>query len=559
MLQSQTAGRWTLLVSALALLLPGVFEGQTVRGTVTERSSGAPGIGAITVLERMAADSVLERIAVLADPNGAFVVRATRAGSYRLAVRRIGAVPFQSEPFVLSMGEVRTLDVQLEPVSPTGLPVTVLSAVGIRRATSCRANDKNGARIATLWNDARTALEATEISKRDRLVQRRVVRFVREVDVPSLDVRTETLTAFDALDVGGQPHFRSLPGDSLSMVGYWRVKDATWTEFYGLDANALLSEAFVRDHCFSLVEGSDNRLGSVGLVFEPIASRTRQLSPPEVEGTIWLDSKTSALRLVEFDWTKLDADRKLFGGEVQFARAATGPWFVNSWRLRMPQEVLFVGNRGTTRHRGIVEEGGVILEDEADSNRVPVTLHGAVRDVNQRGLAGVVVRVLGTNLSTITERDGRYTLLKVPPGLHFIVASNDSVDAIGARIGQQQVLLDEGSRRNVSFLAPRPIEIIRKHCGERTDVRNRGFLRLTLLDSATTRPIVGARLWLAAKEGTPVFATRLETDASGAVVFCEVPAGQPLVVTSQTRTGRALLEVTVGRGTIMGRVIRASS
>jgi hypothetical protein len=360
---------------------------------VTERSSGAPGIGAIVILERLAQDSVVERNAVLAHANGSFIVRATAPGTHRLTVRRIGSTPFQSELFLLAAGEERRFDVQLDQASPTGSSMMILSGIDVRRATPCRA-DRNGSRIATLWSDARTALEATEISERDRLVQRTVLRFVREIDVPALTVRTETLTAFDSLDVGEPPRFRSMPADSLSKVGYWRVKDATWTEFYGLDANALLSEAFVRDHCFSLVEGNDSRLGLVGLVFEPIRSRTGIFSPPEVEGTIWLEGQTSALKLVEFDWTKLDADRKLYGGEVHFARVATGPWFVSSWRLRMPQEVLLVGGRGASRHKGIVEEGGIILDESTDSSRVPVTLHGAVRDVNQRGMGGVTVRVL---------------------------------------------------------------------------------------------------------------------------------------------------------------------
>jgi len=434
----------------------------------------------------------------------------------------------------------------------------ILSGIDVRRATPCRT-DRNGSRIATLWSDARTALEATEISERDRLVQRTVLRFVREIDVPALTVRTETLTAFDSLDVGEPPRFRSMPADSLSKVGYWRVKDATWTEFYGLDANALLSEAFVRDHCFSLVEGNDSRLGLVGLVFEPIRSRTGIFSPPEVEGTIWLEGQTSALKLVEFDWTKLDADRKLYGGEVHFARVATGPWFVSSWRLRMPQEVLLVGGRGASRHKGIVEEGGIILDESTDSSRVPVTLHGAVRDVNQRGMAGVTVRVLGTKRSTFTSADGRYTLPDVPPGLHFVVASNDSVDLLGARIGQQQVLLDEGSRREVSFRAPRPIEIMRKHCGEQVDVRSRGVLRITLIDSVTARPIAGTSLWLGSRDAARFsYAARGDTDASGAAVFCEVPAGQPLVLSSTTRTGRILLEISVSRGALVGRLIRTT-
>lgn len=547
-------GAWTLAV----VVFPGLLAGQTVRGTVTERSSGAVASGAVIVLERIAGDSLLERSAVLTDASGAFVVRATSEGSFVLSIRRIGSIPFRSELFVLTTGEARKFDVQLERVNPTGSPVVTLAEVGIRRATSCRADEKNGSRIATLWSDARTALEATEISERDRLVQRTVVRFMREIDVPSLAVRTETLTAFDSLDIGEPPRFRSMPADSLSRIGYWRVKDATWTEFYGLDANALLSEAFVRDHCFSLIEGNDSRLGLVGLVFEPIRSRTGIFSPPEVEGTIWLEAQTSALKLVEFDWTKLDADRKLYGGEVHFARMATGPWFVSSWRLRMPQEVLLVGGRGASRHKGIVEEGGIILDESTDSSRVPVTLHGTVRDVNQRGMGGVTVRVLGTKRSTVTSADGRYLLPDVPPGLHFVVATNDSVDLLGARVGQQQVLLDEGSRREVSFRAPRSIEIMRKHCGEQVDLRNRGVLRITLIDSVTARPIPGARIRLAYRDSTrrPALEISQESDASGAAVFCEVPTGQPLVVTSQLRASGALLGVTISRGTMIGRVIR---
>jgi len=545
-------GAWTLA----AVVFPGFLSGQTVRGTVTERSSGAPGIGAIVILERLAQDSVVERNAVLAHANGSFIVRATAPGTHRLTVRRIGSTPFQSELFQLAAGEERRFDVELDQASPTGSSMMILSGIDVRRATPCRA-DRNGSRIATLWSDARTALEATEISERDRLVQRTVLRFVREIDVPALTVRTETLTAFDSLDVGEPPRFRSMPADSLSKVGYWRVKDATWTEFYGLDANALLSEAFVRDHCFSLVEGNDSRLGLVGLVFEPIRSRTGIFSPPEVEGTIWLEGQTSALKLVEFDWTKLDADRKLYGGEVHFARVATGPWFVSSWRLRMPQEVLLVGGRGASRHKGIVEEGGIILDESTDGSRVPVTLHGAVRDVNQRGMGGVTVRVLGTKRSTFTSADGRYTLPDVPPGLHFVVASNDSVDLLGARIGQQQVLLDEGSRREVSFRAPRPIEIIRKHCGEQVDLRNRGVLRITLIDSVTARPIPGARIRLAYRDSTrrPALEISQESDVSGAVVFCDVPSGQPLVATD-TRNGRTVIEVTMNRGVILGRSVR---
>ena len=79
-------------------------------------------------------------------------------------------MPFFSEPLELTEGEVRVVDVQMEPIPVRGLGVSVLGAVNIKRATPCQANTADGERIATLWDDARTALMASEISARERLV-----------------------------------------------------------------------------------------------------------------------------------------------------------------------------------------------------------------------------------------------------------------------------------------------------------------------------------------------------------------------------------------------------
>jgi Carboxypeptidase regulatory-like domain len=535
---------------------PSPASGQTVRGLVTDRGSGVRAAGAVVILEGTAADSTTHSRSVLADASGVYQVLAWGPGLYRLSIRRIGRMPFLSEPLELGAGQVRTIDVEMDPIPVHGLRVAILSTVNVKYATPCHASDGNGSRIATLWDDARTALMATEISERDRLVSRRLVRFIREIDVPSMNVMSERLNAFDANDVN-QPQFRSLSGDSLSLLGYWRVRKGSIIEFHGLDASALLSEAFVRDHCFSLVEGAEHRPGHIGLDFEPVPVRARRNAPPEVRGTIWLDEKTSALQAVEFKWTKLDGDIRHTGGEVQFARVEAGPWFVSAWRLRMPREVVMRGWRGTTRAPGIVEEGGLVLEDSVDNTRIRARIEGEVRDGNQRAMAGVVVRVLGTEIRAVTGADGRYILAGVPPGLQFVVAEHPSLKELGIRVGQKSVLLDDGGRRVVSFSAPSQRDVVSSLCGDGVNVRNHGIVRVTLIDSATASPVRGARLHLTLKDATkrPVFETTEETDGSGAVVFCGVPAGQPLVVT-QPRTGRALLELTMSRGTILGRAIR---
>lgn len=558
-MKRQIAGLVRSLTWAATLAVgaaPSTATGQAVRGIVTDRGTGVRAAGAVVILEGTAADSSLHARSVLADASGAYQVLAWGPGSYRLSIRRIGRIPFLSEQLELGAGQVRTIDVEMDPIPVHGLRVAILSTVRVKYATPCRASDGNGSRIATLWDDARTALMATEISERDRLVSRRLVRFIREIDVPSMSVMSERLNAFDANDVN-QPQFRSLSGDSLSLLGYWRVRKGNIIEFHGLDASALLSEAFVRDHCFSLVEGAEYRPGHIGLDFEPVPVRARRNSPPEVRGTIWLDEESSALQAVEFKWTKLDGDVQQMGGEVQFARVEAGPWFVSAWRLRMPREVVMHGWRGTTRAPGIVEEGGLILEDSVDNTRIRGRIEGEVRDGSQRAMAGVVVRVLGTELRAVTGADGRYILAGVPPGLQFVVAEHPSLKELGIRVGQKSVLLDDGGRRVVSFTAPTQRDVVSSLCGDGANVRNHGIVRVTLIDSATANPVRGARVRVALKDATkrPAFETTDETDASGAVVFCGVPAGEPLVVT-QPRTGRALLELTMSRGTILGRAIR---
>ena len=540
----------------MAGFLPATVLGQTVRGTVTDRATGAAGTGAVIILERAVNDSMVQERGALAGADGAYSIVAWGPGTYRISVRRIGRMPFTSEPIALRQGEVRVVDVQLEPipVRSAGGSVAVLGTVKIRRATPCQASATDGERIATLWDDARTALLSSEITAQNNLVSRRLVRYVREIDMPSMAVADERLKAFDSHDIPGKPQFRSLSADTLSLMGYWRVRTGGAIEFYGVDANALLSEAFVRDHCFRLDEGPQAPRGMVGLRFEPVKDRMKRNSPPEVMGTVWLDATTSALQSVEFMWTKLRGDLKHVGGEVIFARVDSGPWFVSSWRLRMPREIEVDGSFGTARRPGLVEEGGLVLEAEPDPARTPATIFGEVRDGARRQMVGAVVRIVGTDLRATTDADGRYELRDVPPGLQFVVADHSSLADLGLRAGEGQVLLDDGTRREVSFSAPSVSEIVNTLCDGQDVPRNRATIRVTLTDSATQRPLSGVRLRVAAKDGRG-FETVDETDAGGAVAFCGVPADLPLIILTEPGRG-VIAELTLRRGQVVGRLIR---
>jgi hypothetical protein len=272
-----------------------------------------------------------------------------------------------------------------------------------------------------------------------------------------------------------------------------------------------------------------------------------------VTGTVWIDAASSSLQSVEFVWTKLRGDLKHVGGEVIFARVDSGPWFVSSWRLRMPREIEVDGSYGTARRPGLVEEGGLVLEAKPDSGRAPATIEGEVRDGTRRLMQGAIVRIVGTDLRAVTGPDGRYTLRDVPPGLQFVVVDHASLAELGVRAGEGQVLLDDGARREVSFNAPAVSEIINTLCDGQDIPRNRATVRLTLTDSLTERPLSGVRLRVTARDGRS-YESIDETDAGGAVVFCGVPADLPLIVTEAGR-GK-ITELTLRRGQVVGRVIR---
>lgn len=556
----QGAGFMTTILGLICL--PGSAPAQTVRGTVYDQARPSPAIGAIVTLERVR--SLLaspEHVrSVLTDESGSYAIRATETGAYRVLVRRIGSKPYRSDVFQVGASDTRRLDIHLERFQPTTAEYTELGRVTVLRITPCETNPVDAVRIARMWDDARTALMATEISIRDSLVPRRLVRFVRDLDPETLEIQSELLYDFNA-PRGARPGFTSPPGDSLSQVGYWRRVNKSNFRFYGPDANALLSQAFVEDHCFSIA-ADDNRPGQIGLSFEPV--EYRRGNPPEIRGTVWLDSLTSELRSLDFNWLKfpIRGPTENLGGEVRFMRLPAGSWLVHRWRLRMPQEVVVPDSKGrlqvaSTRRFGILEEGGFVDSPRLRDGERPATIAGTVRDGDGKILVGARVIVTGTSLSATTNFDGRYMIDSVPPGVRMVTVEHQQYDALGVHAGEAKVLLDEGALRDVSFDGPDAEEVAGMLCGGEAE-RGRVTLRLTVIDSATARPMRGMRLSLAERDGSAdsdSYARELEADANGVVTFCNAPANRPLTLTARSGKVSARVELKLPRG-LTSQVVR---
>lgn len=521
---------------ALLLAAASTANGQVIRGVVTEVGSGTRLAGALVTLRGAdVRDSGNTLRNTITNERGEYAIAASGAGQYRLSVRRIGVREWVSGILNVGAGEALVQDVALDRVS-------TLPRVTVMDRSLCSTRRDQGPRVAALWSEAKTALTVIVISGQDSTVRRRLVRFSRRIELRTAEVTEETYHSYDENDGIGEPNFRSLSGDSLSVVGYWKDAADDMT-FYAPDAGALLSAAFLRDHCFSIVENQRDRPGLTGLAFAPVRSRTT----PDIRGTLWLDAATYELRLVDFRWTQLpwELEHDRVGGEVHFIRLPTGRWIVKNWTLTMPRpsRVEFRSLGGPRRERlmidGLGQEGGMILVNGLEKFDKPGTVTGSILR-GGRPLTGTRVRLVGTPYQTVVDQAGRFRFDSVPPGLHALVAEHPDFAAFGIRAAEQEFVLQEGGLRHLAFVARGEKEIADAMCPGRN--WRLPTLRVTLVDEQSQRPLINTRLrmrWVdveSVRRGDLVARVPRETDVDattdhfGNAVFCSLPAARTLTL-----------------------------
>ena len=559
-LDEPSVRRWlaTLLV-LLAAAWSGGVQAQVVRGLVTQSTSAAPIVGALVELQR--ADSTDVRVAsALTDAGGGFALRAPSPGRYRVRAKRIGVRRYTSDPFTLDVGETRTMPIVLEALEYR-LPEVVVSA-----NTLCTLNPGDRTRVASLWEEARTALEAAEISLRDKLFSAEVTRYVRELEPKTLRIVNETRS--DVRGMVASP-FNSIPPESLSAFGYWRGASGGGAYYYGPDTRVMLSDAFLSDHCFRPVSGRGGRQGLTGLAFAPVQDR----SVPDVVGTLWLDARTYELRLVEFAYDRLreGVDSTAVGGELHFARLANGAWLVRRWFLRVPvlgrpnQPVSTEGSAPWILVRptmlGLSEEGGSVTTDEQRPASQPASIAGVVRDsTGKRALRGAVVRVAGSGREVTTDSLGRFALEGFAEGAVTLVMNASGYDTLGLAAADVSLELGGGELRKVTLTAHGARELTTRLCQGRAAPWGRGTVHVTVRDSARGAVRAGERAtlqWMStagrpAGDSVSVQSTG-ETDVRGNVTFCEVPSDRTLTFRVARPNGAAAALV---RTSIRGREVR---
>jgi len=512
--------------SAVAVPAAAPLRAQVVRGVVVEQATRTPVAGVVLSVVDERGGTVAQ---ALSDDDGTFDIRLPRPGAFTLDAKRIGVRRITVPRFVVAEGETHRLDVAVEP-----LPA-VLSSVRIMGHTSCVRHPESNARTAALWDDARAALTAAVLTRRLTSATDTVIRYVRTLDVDTWRVLFEDRRR---VPTAAERPFRSLPAEELSAKGYVRVNADSTTDYFAPDAEALLSETFLDDHCFRVKPTDADHAGWVGLSFEPVPHR----KTPDIRGVLWLDAKTHELRTVEFTYTWLPYDERTadYGGTVSFFRTPGGQWIVRSWRIRMPEfgherwvegfdgQRISLGRTARPHAVRIAEEGGAVPLDVLISGAGRVSGTVVADSVSNRPLPGITVALGGTSDSTVTDANGQFELVWVAPGSYTIVLRHAALDSLG--IEHLASTVEVGLGTSVTRVLPFPTydEIAARLCREPVDFQRQAVIRFVVLDASTGAPLANTPAVLVRRPLHPapgdsaVFATTLDVtlDEHGAYVAC---------------------------------------
>lgn len=339
------AGAWI----ALGLMFTAWPAGaQTVRGRV-EQSDGGAIPGAFVMLE----DSTgVVSSRVLSTDSGSYRIAAPVPGTYRLRAERIGYSAAVSGWLRLAEGEDLRYRFVIDP-----RPVR-LRDIRVEERARCTVLPDEGIELQRVWDEALKALTATAWTGQQPYFRFDAVMHTQTLDESGRPVSEAIL---EEVRFYGRHPFRAIPARDLVLGGFVQRPEGQ-VAYYAPDAEVLLSDTFVRRHCFRLVRGEAESARLLGLAFEALP----QSRLPDIEGVMWLDPASSELRWLDYTYVNLAAsiDQPGLGGMVEFARLPSGAWIIRSWWIRVPIAEWIAGRGqrpGRLRLTGIDEGGGQVV------------------------------------------------------------------------------------------------------------------------------------------------------------------------------------------------------
>ena len=484
-----------LAVVLLLLFVAVPLAAQTVEGRLTSRDTGAPIPGAVV---HLVDGSGTVRAEGLTDAGGAYSLRATAAGRYRLRSERVGYESVTSPEFDLSAAETRSV-----PLVSAATVVTLEGLTVESGARRCRVRPEGAETVARVWDEARKALNAVALTQAAGRVRFDYETYRRRLDPAGITVLGEQRRAFFGAT---RSPFHSVSAERLAAKGFMEMGLDSST-YYAPDAAVLLSDVFLDGHCFQLHAGSDGEDGRIGLDFRPV----RGGSHPDVAGTLWLDRRSSELREVDYHFVRLPirVPEDRLGGRVAFERVPSGTWVVKEWSIRMPEATIHedvrprgdglgMERRSETVLDAIVEEGGeirAVRPEGAAGAPGRATLSGLVADSLRGGaLQGARVYLSGTSFAATSDASGRFRIADVPAGSYLVGFLHPSLAALGYQPAPLRVELRPDQEDTVELAVPTEATILARLCpGLRGE---EGMVVGRVEDAEHSDPVQGAHVRL---------------------------------------------------------------
>jgi hypothetical protein len=257
----------------------------------------------------------------------------------------------------------------------------------------------------------------------------------------------------------------SVPAGELAAKGFVRRNPDQNYTYFAPDAEAFLSDEFLDSHCMSLdkVEG-----GLVGLAFRPVPGRR----VPDIEGTLWIDQATAALRRLAFSYVNVPfgLTETRSGGEVLFSALPNGTWIVREWNIRMPEGTVSP-NRERVVITGYTVQGGVVWRVTEPGGRLVLeaetaTVSGTVVDSTDAVVGDAVVELEDSVVRTVAAGAGTFLLTGLPPGLQSFRVHQPSLDSLGLGPARSDVFAPAGEITSARLRLPGVEEVLADACSE---------------------------------------------------------------------------------------------
>jgi hypothetical protein len=556
-----------LVVAALVLgATSALAQSPMLRGTVVFADGRTPA-PAILIEAVDALGSVAGR--ALTNARGEFSLSVSSSNAHTLRALRVGYRP-----------------TVVTDVVPSATPMrVVLQEIGTRIAIArittedvCGIQTDAGSLVATAWEEVRKAIASASAASSGDRFRAKVLTWN---STHALDGTGPIFQQFAPRELDTPEPYSGAAGRELARLGYARAAPGGAVDYLGPDAQTLISEQFAEMNCFRLTPPDADHPSWLGIAFRP-ARVGRAIV--EIAGTFWIDTTTSALRILEYTYTNAprDLSRIGAGGRIEFDRLSSGEWLVRRWSIRLATRAAIAElNRNGTRIADLVARldvppgaptplsrlfatisGGEVLAVRAEAREVlpvPATAWRAQFAVgdNPGSPPGASVELLRTGAFALADSSGLVVVSNVQPGRDTVIASTHALRSLAMPGLRTVITIAKGDSAAHPIRLPTDVQVLGQRCGTDTEARRQAVVfgigetvdpeaadtsiySITWLTDAD-RNAGGAARWVAdsvalSKEALPRSSgVAFKVDEHGRWFVCGIPRGSSVRVTVLNR------------------------